>query len=174
MYRLLPELWTLLWEMTSYVFFFFFIKELPLKWVVLLMVMALWVFFSTRKAFLWMARHSSWSLLNATRPWINFPSAAVRPGDVRTFHSYFSFTRCSHSSGEVRCAWQWHFRKPALSTGQCKLMENSFTKLNLYVNALVYHFTLNFFFFKFQEGKVLWSFKILLAICLYEILITKT
>ena len=53
-------------------------------------------------------------------------------------------------------------------------MGNSFMKLNLYVNVLVYHFILNFFFFfKFQAGKVLWPFKILLVVCLYEILITK-
>ena len=135
----------------------FLIKKLPSTWVVLLMVMVLWVCFSTRKEPQRMARHTSWSLLNATRLSAHFATATVRQWtQARYIHIYNSFTRCSQPSGDVLCSWRWYLRKPVLSTGQSKLMKNCFMKSNLYVkssdNAFVYHFILTFFF-KVSSGQ---------------------
>jgi len=46
---------------------------------------------------------------------------------------------CSQPSSKVSCDRQWHFQKPAQSTGQCKVNAISLSQVTLYFKFIMYY-----------------------------------
>jgi len=75
-----------------------------------------------------------------------------RPHQKASAEAATSNSRSSQPSGSLCCGWQWHFRKPGLSTDQFQIKGN-FTKLTLqsYFKSIMYYAGLLFCSFYCQS-----------------------